>query len=256
VRSVFSSAVVVLILSGSYARADQVTLVAPGGMRCALDRMTPEFERKTGHTVKATVGAGGATHQQVVNGEPFDVPIVQPPYQDVIASGHVLAATETPLATVPMVMVVRKGSPKPDVSTPEAVRNPLLAAKAISYPDSAGGRGGAAGVSFDATQKKLGIFDQVQPKVTRTRGVSLMQLVTRGDIDFAVTFSSEVNDPGVEAVGQLPQEISTPTGLVGFISAHAKAPEAARALLSYLSSSGAATVYRACGMQPGRWTID
>ena len=255
-RSVFSSAVVVLILSGSYARADQVTLVAPGGMRCALDRMTPEFERKTGHTVKATVGAGGATHQQVVNGEPFDVPIVQPPYQDVIASGHVLAATETPLATVPMVMVVRKGSPKPDISTPEAVRNTLLAAKAISYPDGAGGRGGAAGVSFDATQKKLGIFDQVQPKVTRTRGVSLMQLVTRGDIDFAVTFSSEVNDPGVEAVGQLPQEISTPTGLVGFISAHAKAPEAARALLSYLSSSGAATVYRACGMQPGRWTID
>jgi molybdate transport system substrate-binding protein len=214
--------------------------------------MTPEFERKTGHTVKATVGAGGATHQQVVNGEPFDVPIVQPPYQDVIASGHVLAATETPLATVPMVVVVRKGSPKPDISTPEAVRNMLLAAKAISYPDGAGGRGGAAGVSFDATQKKLGIFDQVQPKVTRTRGVSLMQLVTRGDIDFAVTFSSEVNDSGVEAVGQLPREISTPTGLVGFISAHAKAPEAARALLSYLSSSDAATVYRACGMQPGR----
>ncbi len=251
-RSVFSAAVVVLILSASYARADQVTLVAPGGMRCALDRMTPEFERKTGHTVKATVGAGGATHQQVVNGEPFDVPIVQPPYQDVIASGHVLAATETPLATVPMVVVVRKGSPKPDISTPEAVKNMLLAAKAISYPDGAGGRGGAAGVSFDATQKKLGIFDQVQPKVTRTRGVSLMQLVTRGDIDFAVTFSSEVNDPGVEAVGQLPREISTPTGLVGFISAHAKAPEAARALLSYLSSSGAATIYRACGMQPGR----
>ncbi len=151
-RSVFSAAVVVLILSASYARADQVTLVAPGGMRCALDRMTPEFERKTGHTVKATVGAGGATHQQVVNGEPFDVPIVQPPYQDVIASGHVLAATETPLATVPMVVVVRKGSPKPDISTPEAVKNMLLAAKAISYPDGAGGRGGAAGVSFDATQ--------------------------------------------------------------------------------------------------------
>jgi molybdate transport system substrate-binding protein len=252
VRSVFSSAVVLLILCASYARADQVTLVAPGGMRCALDRMTPEFERKTGHTVKATVGAGGATHQQVVNGDPFDVPIVQPPYQDVIASGHVLAATETPLATVPMVVVVRKGSPKPDISTPDAVKNTLLAAKAISYPDGAGGRGGAAGVSFDATQKKLGIFDQVQPKVTRTRGVSLMQLVTRGDIDFAVTFSSEVNDPGVEAVGQLPREISTPTGLVGFISAHAKAPEAARALLSYLSSSNAATVYRACGMQPGR----
>jgi molybdate transport system substrate-binding protein len=151
-----------------------------------------------------------------------------------------------------MVVVVRKGAPKPDISTPDAVKRMLLAAKFISYPDGAGGRGGAAGVSFDATQTKLGIFEQMQPKVKRIPGVSLMQLVTRGDIDFAVTFSSEVNDPGVEIIGQLPREISVPTGLVGFLSAHAKAPEAARALLSYLSSPDAATAYRACGMQPGR----
>jgi molybdate transport system substrate-binding protein len=251
-KHVLSSAIVVLVFCASYVRAEEVTLVAPGGMRCALDRMTPAFERQTGITLKATIGSGGGTHQQVVNGDPFDVPIVQPPYQDVIASGHVVAATETPLATVPMVVVVRKGSPKPDISTADAVKRMLLAAKAISYPDGAGGRGGAAGVSFDATQKKLGIFDQVQPKVTRTRGVSLMQLVTRGDIDFAVTFASEVNDPGVEVVGQLPREISTPTGLVGFISAQTKAPAAAKALLTYLSSSNAAAAYRACGMQPGR----
>jgi molybdate transport system substrate-binding protein len=247
-----STALVVLTLATSYARADDVTLVAPGGMRCAIDRIAPEFERKTGHTLKATIGSGGGTHQQVVRGEPFDVPIVQPPYQDVISSGNVVAASETPLATVPMVVVVRKGTPKPDISTPDAVKRMLLAAKFISYPDGAGGRGGAAGVSFDATQKQMAIFDQVQPKVKRIQGVSLMQLVIRGDIDFAVTFSSEVNDPGVEVVGQLPREISTPTGLVGFLSAHARAPEAARALLSYLSSADAATAYKACGMQPGR----
>jgi molybdate transport system substrate-binding protein len=252
VRYTLSSAAVVLALCASYARADEVTLVAPGGMRCAIDHMKPAFERKTGHTITVTIGAGGATHQQVVNGEPFDVPIVQPPYLDVIASGHVVASTETPLAIVPMVVVVRKGGPRPDTSTPDAVKRMLLAAKAISYPDGAGGRGGAAGVSFDETQKKLGVFEQVQPKVTRIRGVSLMQLVTRGHIDIAVTFASEVNDPGVDVVGQLPREISTPTGLVGFISAHAKAPDAARALLSYLSSSEAAMVYHACGMQPGR----
>jgi molybdate transport system substrate-binding protein len=248
-----SSAIVGLALSCSQtARADDITLVAPGGMRCALDRMTPGFESKTGHKIKATIGAGGATHQQVVAGEPFDVPIVQPPYRDVIASGNVVASTETPLATVPMVVVVRKGSPKPDISTPDAVKRMLLAAKATSYPDGAGGRGGAAGVSFDETQKKLGIYDQVQPKVKRVQGVSLMKLVTNGDIDFAVTFSSEVNDPGVEVVGQLPREISTPTGLVGFVSAHAKAPAAAKALLTYLSSAEAAAAYKACGMQPGR----
>lgn len=252
-KSLFSSALVVLMLLHSFAaRADEVTLVAPGGMRCALDRLTPDFERNTGHTIKATIGAGGATHQQVVAGAPFDVPIVQPPYQDVLASGNVVASTETPLATVPIVVVVRKGSAQPDISTPDAVRTMLLAAKATSYPDGAGGRGGAAGVSFDETQKKLGIYDQVQPKVRRVQGVSLMQLVTRGDIDFAVTFSSEVNDPDVEVVGPLPKEISTPTGLVGFMSARAKSPAAARTLLTYLASSEAAAAYRACGMQPGR----
>jgi ABC-type molybdate transport system substrate-binding protein len=74
--------------------AQDVTLVAPGGMRCPIDRIMPDFERKIGHTVKATIGSGGATHQQVVRGEPFDVPIVQPPYQDVLDSGNVVASTE------------------------------------------------------------------------------------------------------------------------------------------------------------------
>src|SRR2546427_3073169 len=96
-----SSAVVVLTLCNSYgARAEEVPLVAPGGMRCPIERMTPAFERKTGHKVKATIGAGGAPHQQVVRGEPFDVPVVQPPYKDVLDSGNVVASSETPLATV------------------------------------------------------------------------------------------------------------------------------------------------------------
>ena len=137
-KEIISITVVALALSAaSAALADEVTLIAPGGMRCAVDRMTPEFERKTGHTIKATIGSGGATHQQVVRGELFDVPIVQPPYQDVLASGNVVASSETPLATVPLVVVVRKGSPKPDISTTDAVRRMLLSAKSLSYPDGA-----------------------------------------------------------------------------------------------------------------------
>ena len=84
------------------------------------------------------------------------------------------------------------------------------------------------------------------------QGVSLMKLLTNGDIDVAVTFSSEIDDPGVEVVGQLPRAISTPTALVGFVSTHANAPDAAKALLTYLSSADAAAAYKACGMQPGR----
>jgi molybdate transport system substrate-binding protein len=92
----------------------------------------------------------------------------------------------------------------------------------------------------------------MQPKVKRVQGVALLELLKRGDIDYAITFASEVNDPAVDVVGMLPRDISTPTALVGFISSHAKAPEAARALLSYLSSADGAAAYRACNMTPGR----
>jgi len=249
----FLSAVVAVMLGWAPAAwADQVTLIAPGGMRCPLDRMAPDFERKTGHSVKVTIGSGGTTHQQVVRGEAFDVPVVQPPYKDVIDSGNVIVSSETPLATVPMVVVVRKGEKTPDISTPDALKRLLLSVKALSYPDGNGGLGGAAGVSFDNTQKKLGIFEQVQPKVKRVQGVSLMQLLTRGDIDIAVTFSSEVNDPGVDVVGQLPLEISTPTGLVGFVSSKAASPAAAKAVLAYLASPDGVAAYKACAMTPGR----
>ena len=247
------SVVAVGVLGAAHvALADEVTLIAPGGMRCPIDRMKPDFEKKTGLTLKATIGAGGATHQQVVKGAPFDVPVVQPPYKDVIDSGNVVASTETPLATVAIVVVVRKGDRKPDISSADAVRRMLLAAKAISYPDGAGGQGGAAGVSFDATQKKLGIYEQMQPKVKRMQGVPLLTLLTRGDIDVAITFASEVNDPAVDVVGPLPRDISTPTGLVGFISSHAKSPDSAKTLLAYLSSADGAAAYRACAMTPGR----
>ena len=247
-------AVVALILfSPNVMRAQEVTLIAPGGMRCPMDKVAQDFEKATGHAVKVTLGSGGGTHKQVVAGEPFDVPVVQPPYQDVINSGNVIATTETPLATVPMMVVVKKGNPRPDISTPDAVKKALLAAKFISYPDGAGGAGGAAGVSFDATQKQLGIYDEMKPKIKRIQGVSLMKLVTNGDIDMAITFASEIgNNPDVDVVGQLPKSISTPTELVGFVSAHAISPDTAKALLKYLSGPEAAVAYMACGMTPGK----
>jgi molybdate transport system substrate-binding protein len=108
-------------------------------------------------------------------------------------------------------------------------------------------------VSFDKTLEKLGIAEQMKPKIKLAQGgAAAMAMLAKGDVEIGLTFLSEMEDPGVDAVGPLPREISTPTALVGFLSAHAKAPEAARALLKYLSSSDAAKVYKASGMQPGR----
>jgi molybdate transport system substrate-binding protein len=94
--------------------ADEISLVAPGGIRAAIVKLIPDFEKKTGHKVVATFGSGLGTKRQVAAGDPFDVPIVQPPYPEVLDSGHVIASTATPLATVAVGVAVRTGARKPD----------------------------------------------------------------------------------------------------------------------------------------------
>jgi len=253
-------AVAILMSISCSARAQtEVTLIAPGGIRAAVEQMVPGFEQKTGYKVNATFRSGGGTTQQVVRGDAFDVPIVQPPYPDVLASGNVVESSATPLASVAVGVAVKKGAPKPDISTPEAVKKMLLAAKSISSPDAA--LGAAAGVSINDMLKKLGIDEQIEPKLKRVRGTGpggagggdvAMAMVAKGEVEIGLTFLSEMNDPGIDRVGALPREISPRTALVGFVSTHAKNPEAATALLQYLSSPGAAAVYKAIGMEPSR----
>jgi molybdate transport system substrate-binding protein len=248
-----SAVVVALVLGNAHsARAQsEVTLIAPGGIRAAIEQLIPGFERKTGYKVKATFGSGGGTRQQVARGEAFDVPIVQPPYPEVLASGNVVASSAKPLASVAVGVAVRQGAAKPDISTPEAVKRTLLAAKSISYPDAAGGA--AAGVSFNDTLKTLGIAEQMEPKIKRAQGgAGAMAMVAKGEVEIGLTFVSEMSEAGIDVVGPLPRAISTPTSLVGFVSSHAKDPAAAKALLDYLTSPDAGAVYKAQGMQPGR----
>ena len=232
--------------------AAEVTLIAPGGIRAAIQQLIPDFERKSGHKVNATFGSGGGTKERVISGEPFDVPIVQPPLEPVLASGQVVVASETPLATVAVGIAVRSGAPKPDISNAAAIKRLLLSSKFIAYPNAA--TGAAAGASFNETLGKLGIVEEMKPKIKIAQGGrGAMELLAKGEVDFGLTFISEIiTEPGVEVVGPLPKDISTPTALVGFVSTHSKQPNAAKVLLSYLSSSDAVTVYTQRGMRPGR----
>src|SRR5213592_3298400 len=127
-RLLLSAVAVITVWSSDLGRAAEVTLIAPGGIRAAVEQIIPDFERKTGHKVKATFGSGGGTKERVMKGEPFDVPVVQPPLPEVIASGHVVASSETPLAIVEVGIAVRTGAPKPDISTADAVKRTLLGA--------------------------------------------------------------------------------------------------------------------------------
>ena len=249
---VWAVAPVFIVGMSAAVRANEITLIAPGGIRAAVDQMIPAFEKSTGHKVKATFGSGGGTKERVIKGDPFDVPIVQLPLDPVLASGHVIAASETPLAFVAVGVAVRTGAPKPDISSADAVKRLLLGSKAIAYPNAASGA--AAGVSFNETLQKLGIADAMKPKIKIAQGGrGAMELLAKGEVDIGLTFISEIiTEPGVEVVGPLPRDISTPTALVGFVSAHTKEPDAAQALLRYLSSPEATAIYKQRGMEPGR----
>ena len=240
----------VIVVSACAAHADEISLVAPGGIQAAVQQLVPGFEKATGHTVKPTFGSGLGTKKQVADGAPFDVPIVQPPYPDVLASGHVVVSSATPLASVAVGVAVRAGARKPDISTPDAVKRLLLSVKSFSYPDPSGGA--AAGVSFTKTLQQLGIADAVKSKIHLARGgAAAMDAVAKGEVEIGLTFYSEIlTEPGVEAVGTLPASICPPTTLVAFVSAHAKNADAARALVRYLSSPEAAPTYRKVGMLP------
>src|SRR5215470_13103266 len=161
-KYLLSSVVAAALLSASAVSAAEVSLVAPGGIRAAIEQMIPAFEKKTGHKVKATFGSGNGTKAQVTKGDAFDVPIVQPPYPEVVASGNVVTSTETPLAHVAVGIAVRTGQPHPKIATADDVKALFLKANAISYPDPKGGA--AAGVSMEETLKKLGLADQMRPK--------------------------------------------------------------------------------------------
>src|ERR1044071_2356367 len=110
-------AIAFLSINPPLADAAEITLIAPGGIRAALEEMIPGFERASGHKVKATFGSGGGTKERICRGEPFDVRVAHPPLDPVIASGHVVPASETPLASVAIGLAVRAGAPKPNIST-------------------------------------------------------------------------------------------------------------------------------------------
>lgn len=238
-------------LAASGGAQTEVTLIAPGGIRAAVEQLIPGFEKKTGYKVKATFGSGLGTKRQVAAGEAFDVPIVQPPYPEVLASGNVVASSAKTLASVSIGVAVRQGAPKPDVSTAEAVKRTLLSAKSVSYPDSKGGA--AAGVTFEEVVKKLGIAEQIAPRLRRAQGgAAAMAMVAKGEVEIGFTFMSEMNEPGIEPGGPLPKDLAPPTTLVGFVSSHARDAKAAQALIDYLAAPEAAAAYKAQRMIPGR----
>lgn len=252
-KNLFSATLAAILIAGAwsgvYAQNKEVTLVTMAGIKPPLDELIPRFEQKTGIKVKLVLGPVAPTREHVVKGDAFDLAVVLDPDAAVLSSPNIVPSSAVTLASLAVGAAVPHGAPKPDISTPEATRRALLAAKSISYADPAGAS--AAGSSFADTLKKLGVADQVQPKVKLGKGGGdAMATVVKGQADIGFVFYNEMNESGIDLVGPLPAQISPRLRMVGFISSHASNAAAAKALEDFLNSPEAKAVYKAHRMEP------
>ena len=247
------AAITLMLVSAHGARAqEEITVLAPGIMRGPIEQLIPGFEAKTGHKVKATYGAEDATKQQVIRGEAFDVPVLEVPYANVIASGNVLPGSETPSSQA-FVCRRRRAQGRAQARHLHRRRGEAYAARReVDLFSGSVRRRGLGGYRGDAL-KKLGIVEQLQPKIKLTQGgARAMAMVASGEAEIGMTFVKGMTDAGIDVVGSLPREVSPPTIVVGFVSTHAKDPAAAKEFVAYLSSPEAAASFKAQQLQPGR----
>lgn len=257
---------VLALVFGSWASAraqTEITLLAVGPMRAPTQKIVDNFQAKTGNKVKVTYGNGAETRRTVAKGQPLDVSLVIAPFPGALASGSIVLSSATPIVGILTAIAVPKGRPKPDISTPAAVKKALLAAKSIGYEDpdfTVAGQG-----PWEALNK-LGIADQVAAKSQVELGpgaqgispsatnnaIKTSKRLENGDIDIGILMLSDMlpEKDKYDIVGVLPRKICTPVAVVGFISTHASDPAAAKALLQYLASPEAAAIWKDAGYEP------
>jgi molybdate transport system substrate-binding protein len=236
----------------SQARAQsEITLLAPNPIKETLDELVAAFEKKTGTHVTVTYGTGVSTRKTVASGQALDVSLLFAPFPEALKTGNIDPKSATVIARLRLALAVKKGAPKPDISTAPAARRTLLNAKSIASVDpEQGSVGGAALLALE----KMGITNEVKPKIkwVATGGV-VQDAVAKGEIELALgPYLSDMRNPGVDVVGALPPEAATPIDITGFLSTSVKDRKAARALLDFLASAEAAPAYKAAKMFPVR----
>lgn len=248
----FACTIAALALLGGAATAADIRVVSSGGFAAAYRALTPGFEASTGDHVETGWGPSmGATAdavpQRLARGEPIDVLIMVGYALDgLIKQGKVLADSRVDLAQSGIGVVVRQGTALPDISSPEAFRATVLAAKSIAYSDS------ASGVYIQNEMfKKMGVEDLVRGHARMIPAEPVGEVVARGEADLGFQQISELKPiKGITLVGPLPPSVQQITVFAAGVVSGAKEPAAARALIGYLAAPAAAKVIAESGMEP------
>lgn len=228
----------------------EIKVLTAGAFKQVLLALLPDFERTSGHKVMVQNDTVGALTKRIAGGEAFDLAVLTPKAVDDLAKeGKFAAGSRANLARVGVGVVVKDGTPKPDIGSVAAFKQALLAAKSVAYIDPAAG--GSSGIYVAGLLDKLGIAAEVKPKAKLIPGGAVAEHVAKGEAELGIHQISEILPvKGVTLVGPLPAEIQNYTVYAAGIGAHAKESDAAKALIKALSGPAAAEVLKSKGMEP------
>ena len=219
------------------------------GVRSAAEPLFAQFDRTSGHTLAVTWATAPMLVKRIEDGETPDVVVLSRAGIDALYKlGKIAPGTDTTLASSGVGIAVKAGAPKPDISTAEALKRTLLAAKSIAYSEPSAG--GASGVYFAKLLERMGIAEEMKPKTKYPPpgGFSANLLMT-GDAELAVQQKPELlHVAGVEIVGLLPGDLNVITEFAAAIMTGGKNADAAATLIKMLQSPEAAVVFRSKGL--------
>jgi molybdate transport system substrate-binding protein len=233
-----------VLLVSAHGEAAEIKVLSTVGMQPATPELFSHFESATGLRVVVTYGLAAVLKTKFLEGAAADVLILTAPIiEDLAKQGKVVTESKKDVARSGVGLAVKAGAPKPDISTPEALKAAVLAAKSIGYS-----REGASGVAFARVLERLGIAEQVRAKYKDT-GTKAGEMVAAGEIELAAAQIPELMAvPGVGIVGPLPSELQTVTVFSVGIATTAQDSVAAKALIEFLAGPNATPIYKAKGL--------
>ena len=233
------------------AHAAAIKVVSGGAFKQVLNALAAQYQRETGNNIDIAYRTVGQHLALIRAGkEKFDVAILTPAaIDDLVTAGKVTAGSRADLAKTGIGVVVKAGTPLPDISTVEAFKRTLLAAKSVAFIDPKAG--GSSGIYVESLLQRLGIAGQINAKAVLVHGGAVADHVVDGEAEIGIHQISEILAvAGAALVGPLPAEIQNYTVYAAGIGAAATDDAAARALVKFLSGPAALPIVKAKGMQP------
>lgn len=249
-RKIAGAVALLLAIALRAAPAAEIKVLSGSGVQPVMQELVPQFERLSGHSVTFDYGTVGEMAARVGGGEAADVVIASGPQVDALEKqGKVIAGSRSDLGKTGVGIFVRKGGAQPDISSVDAFKRAMLAAKSIGWNDPAAG----APVSLymiDAFDR-LGIGAEMKPKtIAFKRRADRFEAVARGDVEIGFNQISEIlAAPGVDLVGPLPAPIQHYTVFSAGLVAGSNASDAGQAFLQFISSPAARAVMKEKGFE-------